>query len=156
MNSPSADGYYGNITAGPIFREIADKVYASSINIDPSVTELAVNKHSAPIVKNGNFKDIDNVLQKMGITFHSTAKESGWVSAEIQDSTIHMVSDNPQKMLRQGLMPDLHGMSAGDAVYLLENNHLRVTVKGFGAVAEQSLPVGTKFNKGQKVTLQLS
>src|SRR5208283_4091193 len=39
VNSPSTDGYYGNITAGPIFREIADKVYASSIGIDPSIND---------------------------------------------------------------------------------------------------------------------
>ncbi|HXP50154.1 MAG TPA: penicillin-binding protein [Bacteroidia bacterium] len=156
MNSPSSDGYYGNITAGPIFREIADKVYASSINIDPSVNSLATNKHASPFVKNGSFKDIDNVLQSMGITFHSSANGTGWVNAELQDSTIHITADNPQKMLKQGIMPDLHGMSAEDAVYLLENNHLRVTVKGMGAVAEQSLPVGTKFIKGQRILLQLS
>lgn len=156
MNSPSADGYYGNITAGPIFREIADKVYANSINIAPAVNSIAAVKHNAPAVKNGNFKDLNTVLAGMGLSFHNTAKENGWVSAELQDSTIHLVSDNPQKMLRQGIMPDLHGMSVEDAVYLLENSHIRVTVKGMGAVAQQSLPAGSKFNKGQKVILQLS
>lgn len=156
MNSPSTDGYYGNITAGPIFREIADKVYASSINIDPSVNSIAASRHSAPVVKNGSFRDMESVLQNMGISFHNTAKENGWADAELQDSTIHIVSDNPQKMLKQGVMPDLHGMSADDAVYLLENSHIRVTVKGMGAVAQQSIPAGTRFNKGEKITLSLS
>jgi len=156
MNSPSTDGYYGNVTAGPIFKEIADKVYASSINIDPAVNALAVNRHNDPPVKNGDFKDIFNVLQSMGINFHSPDKNSGWVVADVQDSTEHFSPYNPQKLLTQGIMPDLHGMNAEDAVYLLENNHLRVTIKGMGAVAEQSLPAGTKFVKGQKITLQLS
>ncbi len=157
MNSPSSDGYYGNITAGPIFREIADKVYASSIKIDPAVNAVAGNvKHNAPAVKNGDFKDIDNVLQSMNIAFRSSIKNGGYANVDLQDSTIHITSDNPQRMLTQGIMPDLHGMSAEDAVYLLENNHLKVTVKGMGAVAEQSLPAGTRFNKGQKILLQLS
>jgi len=156
MNSPSSDGYYGNITAGPIFREIADKVYASSIKIDPSVSSTAsANKHNAPAVKCGDFKDINNALNRMGIAFHGSGS-TGMVDASIQDSTVHIASASYQKMLKQGIMPDLHGMNAEDAVYLLENNHLKVTVKGMGSVAEQSLPAGTKFNKGQKVLLQLS
>ncbi len=157
MNSPSADGYYGNITAGPIFREIADKVYASSINIDPSVNSIAANnKHKEPVVKNGDFRDIHSVLQSMGIAFNGLNKNMGWVNVELQDSAIHIIPENPQRMLRQGIMPDLHGMSAEDAVYLLENNHLKVTVKGLGAVTGQSLDAGTKFIKGQRVLLQLS
>jgi len=156
MNSPSADGYYGNVTAGPIFKEIADKVYASSINIDPAVNALASKKHNDPAVKNGDFKDIYNVLQNMGINFHAPGATGGWVVTDVEDSTVHMSAYNPQKLLSQGVMPDLHGMNAEDAVYLLENNHIRVTIKGMGAVAEQSLPAGTKFIKGQKVTLQLS
>jgi len=156
MNSPSSDGYYGNITAGPIFREIADKVYASSIKIDPSVNTTALgNKHNDPMIKNGDFKDINTVLKSMGISFKMN-NSSGWVNASVQDSTINIASAGYQKMLKQGIMPDLHGMNAEDAVYLLENNHLRVTVKGMGAVVEQSLPAGTKFVKGQKILLQLS
>jgi cell division protein FtsI (penicillin-binding protein 3) len=156
MNSPSSDGYYGNITAGPIFREIADKVYASSIKIDPSVNSTAsADKHYDPMIKNGDYKDISTVLKSMGISFKMN-NNMGWVNASVQDSTINITSAGYQKMLKQGIMPDLHGMNAEDAVYLLENNHLKVTVKGMGAVAEQSLPAGTRFIKGQKVLLQLS
>ena len=156
MNSPSSDGYYGNITAGPIFREIADKVYASSIKIDPSVSSLASNTaHKDPPVKNGDFKDINIVLQKVNIPFRN-ASTTSWVETSIQDSTVHVSSADYQKMLNQGIMPDLHGMNAEDAVYLLENKHLRVTVKGMGAVAEQSLPAGARFAKGQKIVLQLT
>jgi cell division protein FtsI (penicillin-binding protein 3) len=155
MNSPSTDGYYGNVTAGPIFREIADKVYASSIKIDPAVNSLAANVHKDPVVKNGDFKDADNVMQRIGIPFHAVGNVS-WMAASVQDSTVHVASADFQKMLKQGIMPDLHGMNAEDAVYLLENNHLKVTVKGMGAVSDQSVPAGTRFNKGEKVTLQLS
>jgi cell division protein FtsI (penicillin-binding protein 3) len=47
-------------------------------------------------------------------------------------------------------------MNAEDAIYLLENCHLRVSVKGCGSVTEQSIEPGTKFTKGQTIYLRLS
>jgi len=155
VNSPSTDGYYGNVTAGPIFKEIADKVYASTITIDPAVNAGRIAKHNDPVVKSGDSKDTYNVLQNLNIPFISNVK-SGWIATEIQDSTVHVQSYNLQKELAQGIMPDLHGMNAQDAVYLLENYHIHVMIKGNGAVTEQSLPAGTKFSRGQRVTLVLS
>ncbi|HTB07898.1 MAG TPA: penicillin-binding protein [Bacteroidia bacterium] len=156
MNSPSTDGYYGNVTAGPIFKEIADKVYASSIAIDPAVNDPANHsRHKDPVVKNGISKDTYNVLQSLGVPYQSSAK-TGWVVSDVQDSTVHISSDNVQKLLSEGIIPELHGMNAQDAIYLLENNHIKVSIKGRGAVSEQSIPAGTKFNKGERITLLLS
>lgn len=33
VNAPSRNVYYGNLVAGPIFKEVADKVYANSLEI---------------------------------------------------------------------------------------------------------------------------
>ncbi len=43
-----------------------------------------------------------------------------------------------------------------DAVYVLENNGLLVTVVGRGKVSVQSIAPGTRIIKGQTITLQLS
>jgi cell division protein FtsI (penicillin-binding protein 3) len=55
-----------------------------------------------------------------------------------------------------GTMPDVTGMSAKDAVFLLEEMGLKVMINGKGPVSRQSLQPGTNINKGKIVILDLS
>jgi len=57
--------------------------------------------------------------------------------------------------LKKGMVPNLQGLSAKDALYLLENNGLNVKLQGFGEVKKQSLEAGTKFFKGSQIVLTL-
>jgi cell division protein FtsI (penicillin-binding protein 3) len=157
VNSPSTDGYYGNITAGPIFREIADKVYASSITIDPSIDDTshkAINNNL--FVKNGDANDTYKVFKALDVNCKSPSGLSPWLEFAIQDTTLTVNDWSPEKQLEKGIIPDLKNMNAEDAVYLLESAHLKVSVKGSGAVKEQSLEPGTIYVKGQRITLKLS
>ncbi|NJK83002.1 MAG: hypothetical protein HC912_03480 [Saprospiraceae bacterium] len=46
INRPREHGFYGADVAGPVFREIADKTFASKINLHKSINEMAAeNKH---------------------------------------------------------------------------------------------------------------
>jgi cell division protein FtsI (penicillin-binding protein 3) len=47
-------------------------------------------------------------------------------------------------------------MAGMDAVSLLENMGLKVMVSGNGRVRSQSLPEGTKLEKGTQIILELS
>jgi cell division protein FtsI (penicillin-binding protein 3) len=47
-------------------------------------------------------------------------------------------------------------MGLKDAVYLLENKGLKVTITGRGRVMNQSLAAGTNFNKNQNIALILN
>ena len=74
-----------------------------------------------------------------------------------KDSTRIIFSDNNiEGQLKKGIMPNLHGLSAKDALFLLENNGMHVQLQGFGSVQKQSIEAGQKFNKGNKITLTLS
>ena len=53
-------------------------------------------------------------------------------------------------------MPNLKGMTAMDAIYLLENLGVIVELQGRGKVKRQSLKAGTKIKEKQKVALTLS
>jgi cell division protein FtsI (penicillin-binding protein 3) len=157
VNSPSTDGYYGNITAGPIFREIADKVYASSIGIDPPIDDTTqTGRNNNLFVKSGNADDTYKVFDALDVKCKSSAVTSPWIEFNVQDSTLKVNEWNPQKQLAKGIIPDLKNMNAEDAIYLLENAHLKVSIIGSGAVREQSLEPGTNYAKGQKITLKLS
>ena len=56
---------------------------------------------------------------------------------------------------KSGLVPNVIGMGAKDAVYLLESKGLRVQIYGIGKVRSQSITGGSRIVKGQTVTLQL-
>lgn len=47
-------------------------------------------------------------------------------------------------------------MGARDAVYLLENAGLRVSLTGEGKVKRQSIPAGSRIVKGGGITIELN
>jgi len=61
----------------------------------------------------------------------------------------------PRK-INENIVPKLIGMTAKDAVFLLEDMGLIVRIQGSGYVKEQSLTAGTRVNKGHSITLKLS
>ena len=52
-------------------------------------------------------------------------------------------------------IPDVRGMGAIDAVYVLENLGLNVRLEGSGKVKSQSIPPGQKARKGNYITLKM-
>jgi hypothetical protein len=54
-----------------------------------------------------------------------------------------------------GTVPDVIGMGANDAVYLLEKSGLKTEMSGFGRVFRQSPIPGTPVAKGDPVSLEL-
>ena len=54
-----------------------------------------------------------------------------------------------------GIVPDVQGMGAADALYMLENAGLRVNISGHGKVTSQSLVAGSSFTKGQTISITL-
>jgi cell division protein FtsI (penicillin-binding protein 3) len=58
--------------------------------------------------------------------------------------------------VRQGAMPDTRGMGLKDVLYLLENKHLKVIVRGRGKVSMQSIEPGAPITKHQTVIIELN
>ena len=54
------------------------------------------------------------------------------------------------------VMPDLKGFPAKDALYILENMGLKVSIKGSGKVVKQSIPKGAPVKKNQEIKLTLT
>ena len=52
-------------------------------------------------------------------------------------------------------MPDVRGMGARDALYVLEREGLNVNIQGRGRVVEQSIPAGAVLQPGTTVILKL-
>lgn len=149
--NPRKGLYYGSYVAGPVFKEIADKVYASIIN--PGMEEEGKQTVKTTIVlKNGSHKASETVLKKLKVDYKELATDADWVVANY-DSTSIGLSELP---VSSKLVPKVTGMGLQDAVYLLENAGLKVVPMGKGRVKNQSIPAGSTFRKNQQIVLELS
>ena len=134
----------GGYMAGPVFRNFAEQVYANSIyltvnDIKPDSANIA-NYGMFPKAKRGpelptrevtNELGFDNVFEKLDARY------------------VNLNNVTP------GIVPDVQGMGAADALYMLENAGLRVNVSGLGKVTSQSLVAGSSFTKGQTISITL-
>lgn len=151
VNAPSNGVYYGNIVAGSVFKEISDKVYATTFYRDYKAENKDDNKIAAPEAGNGFRPDINEVLGDLKVRYKRTSKEE-WVATRESGDTIRLVGVD----LKKGLVPDVRGMSLRDAVYLLENSGLRVRYSGKGRVLRQSPEHGARVYEGSVVSLDMN
>ncbi len=151
VNAPSNGVYYGNIVAGSVFREIADKVYATRFYKDYRVAGKEEKKETAPEAGNGFRDDINEVLGDLDVRYRKTSRED-WVKTRENGDTIRLEGMD----LKKGLVPDVRGMSLRDAIYLLENSGLKVRFNGRGRVLRQSPEHGARVYEGSVVSLDMN
>jgi cell division protein FtsI (penicillin-binding protein 3) len=150
VNAPSNGVYYGNLVAGTVFREISDKVYATSFFSDYKADREEI-KPDAPEAGNGFRDDIDEVLSNLKVRYRRTA-DNDWVTTRENGDTIRLAGVK----VEDGVVPDVRGMSLRDAVYLLENSGLRVRYTGKGRVRRQSPEHGARSFEGATVSLDMN
>ncbi len=157
VSAPSGDSYYGGAVAGPVFKDVADKVYSTSLEIHKEINSLHPQFSSkAPSVKCGYQPEIETVLTTLKVKNSSNDAKAEWVSSSTKDSvSVNLFSNKTEEELKRGIVPNLVGMTARDVLFLLENNGMRVKLIGSGAVASQSISAGIPFTKGTQIILQL-
>ncbi|MFP4366169.1 MAG: penicillin-binding protein [Bacteroidales bacterium] len=152
VNSPSNNVYYGNLVAGPIFREIADKVYATSLDMHEPLMAKSRVEFDPPYSKSGNKKDLDLVMRHFGIPSNNISERAEWVTTTKLDSLVEL-SERP---VFDEFVPNVVDMSLSDALYLLENKGLTVRARGRGKVNSQSILPGAVVRPGQVINLEMS
>ncbi len=151
VNSPTSDVYYGNLVAGPVFQEIARKVYATSLDLQQELVHGDGYLAEIPFSKNGRRADLEKVLKELDIPL-TAEPEATWVQTTKKDE---FVQAEPLT-IRDNLVPNVKEMGARDALFLLENAGLKVIIRGRGKVLEQSIPPGSRIVRGQKIVLTMS
>lgn len=152
VNAPSRGVYYGALVAAPVFKEIADKVFATDLDVHPSLALLSPAASAAPSAMAGYKSDLLYLCKALGIR-NQSAGDNPWVMVN-NDQEFKMV--DAQINEQPGVVPNVKGMGLRDAIYLLENCGLQVIVTGSGAVFSQSLTPGTNIEKGQTISIALS
>jgi cell division protein FtsI (penicillin-binding protein 3) len=136
---PGEGGFYATQVAAPVFKEIADIVYATRRNIYPG-TKPTLN---SMIAREAVTSKKQELYTAQGINM------AGLINGETSLQSFEAFAS-------QKKVPDVKGMGAKDAVFLLENMGFVVKIVGRGLVKKQSLSPGTTFNKGNHIYLTMS
>lgn len=153
INRPNkTKGFYGNQVAGPVFKSIADKVYAMTYSMHPAIESEDKFEPKVPLSLNGNKKDLDEVFGALNFEVVNKDIASKWVMTSRKDSVI----EYKYRRVKKYLVPNVKGMGIQDALYILENAGLKVTVRGIGSVQKQSVRPGAYFKRGDRITIELS
>ena len=150
INDPR-NGYYGAQVSGPVFREVADRVYASDISMyDVMKDQKLAGNIKMPSAKAGEKKATLRVYKAFGIKtlFAANAEQ---VTVDTNQGVI-----NPEIRIVEGSVPDVSGMGLKDALYVLGNSGFRPIVRGSGKVMKQSIIPGTRVGKGYPIVLELN
>ncbi len=151
VNAPSSGVYYGNLVAGQVFKEIADKVYSTSIDLQKDSYLVENANKEAPYSRNGSKKDLVSALNQLNIHHIDLGANSDWISTHKKDTVIEFNN----RYVKNATVPNVKGMGAKDALYILENIGLNVVIKGRGSVGQQSIQPDTPFRKGDRIVLNL-
>lgn len=144
------NGYYGGTIAGPVFRELADMVYANDLDMHSSFEELRlVGNTELPPTLRGSKNAVLTVYDAMGIKTRYASSD-----APAGVDTIKGIPFNDEP-IREGVVPDVEGMGLVDALYALENAGYPANVKGKGKVVKQSLAAGQQVPSGTSVSIEL-
>lgn len=152
ISNPMGGKYYGASVSAPVFKEIAEKVYATELGITDETANYPANADKYTKASMAWYEDVNDYCTMAGVRMVDAELNSEWVkvthsvnggvamkSVELDDETV----------------PDLTGMNVMDAVYLIESMGWKVSFSGRGLVESQSVKAGTKLEKGKTISLKL-
>lgn len=148
----------GGGMSGVVFHDIAEGIMAQSLKLEAADARDSLSI-LIPQVKNGNMLAASYVLDHLGIK-----QQSNWDGSYLNGNPIwgHAFESGGRTIalhrvpeVDKSIMPDVHGMGAKDAVYLIESRGVKVKLNGRGKVMEQSIGAGQHIKKGMVCSLRL-
>ena len=146
----------GGGMSGVVFHHISEGVMARNLKLDVKDAHDS-SSVGIPDVKSGNILDANYVLRYLDIKTNKSWSGSYangnpiWGKAERQSDLIAL----QQVQIDKNTVPDVTGMGARDAVYLLESLGLKVRLHGRGKVRSQSYSAGKQITAGSECVLNL-
>jgi cell division protein FtsI (penicillin-binding protein 3) len=152
IKNPRGWYQYGSSVAAPVFKEIADNIYARDINLHhPMETrKFAALGEALPVIRAGHQQELTMLCNELGISNHSLTEEE-WVKTSRTGNAVNW----KRSLAGKDLVPDVTGMTFRDAIFLLEKSGLRVFYEGKGRVVQQSLTPGARVGKGDRIYIRL-
>jgi cell division protein FtsI (penicillin-binding protein 3) len=150
-NKAHAAKFYGAAVAGPVFKEISDRLFTLYVKQNNQLYAAASQKDTGSFQYMGNANEVKHVFEKLKIKYAVASRESEMVSVIGQNGNAAAYNVSfPQKQ-----MPLLKGLALKDAVAVCEHIGLKVAVNGKGKVITQSVEPGNPIARGQLINIQL-
>ncbi|MEP6583583.1 MAG: penicillin-binding protein [Ginsengibacter sp.] len=145
---------YGGVVSGPVFKDVADRIYANEFSNDLR-NNIENKADSNTYMAYGLKPDLNKLFNLFQYASDDSATSGAWRTMALrgrhaQLNTAYSIASPARKV------PDVTGLGLKDAVYLLENLGLKVIASGRGKVSHQSLPESADFIKGQSINIQLN
>ena len=141
---------YGAKVSGTVFAAVANKVFASDLKYHDAINEAAQKSETLPIIKAGYKSDISKSLTEMGY-MHEFSDGGDWAGESKSVKTIQL----KDRVIHKNVIPNVKGMTAKDAVYLLESMGYIVEMSGYGKVVFQSVQEGESVEMGRLIQIVL-
>ena len=146
----------GGGMSGLVFHHISEGVMAQNLKLDVDDARDTLSI-MVPDVKGGDLVAANYVLDNLGVKTNTNWSGSyaegnpvwGKIIKTNKDVTLASVST------QKGIIPDVLGMGARDAVYLLESRGVKVKLRGRGKVKSQSIYAGTAIKQGMVCELNM-
>lgn len=152
ISNPRGGKYYGGTVSAPVFKDLAEKIYATQLGV---VEETEVYESNSDAFIKSSMVDYNDWLtycNNENVPFVDNVDSEKWVKVNAVADNVYV---NPVE-IEEGKIPNVIGMNATDAVGLLESMGLKVTFSGFGRVKSQSVKAGSELRKGSVINLVLS
>lgn len=151
MREPKKGYPSGGLMAGSVFKSIAEQTMALKSTLKPAMLENDTTIHYSffPYLKDGNYPALKTVLSQLNLNI--SPESTDWVKATAQART---ATAEPLRVYKNSV-PDLKGMGAKDAMFLLGKLGLKVQMSGRGKVVSQNLLPGTTVSRGEIIKINL-
>jgi cell division protein FtsI (penicillin-binding protein 3) len=147
---PHAPMHFGGQLAAPVFKEVANKVYAMYVRRKQK-NKINYIADSSNHNYAGYAPEIKTLLSKLDIKYKDSA-HGNWTSVNANGNALVLGTNT----VNAKVMPDVKNMNLRDALYILENLGIKVNYKGRGKVLMQDIVPGTVVTKNQSITLLLN
>ncbi len=152
MDNPQGDAestYSRQVTA-PVFREIADNIYARDMKLQRRLSgKLPDSLNNAKLSHFLHPNDHEILSANFGLP--KVEEDGRWVQFNLDKK----VATNVPVSFVAKTVPNVVGMTLRDAIFNLENRGFKVRASGYGRVLAQSLAAGTPAIKNAIVKLTL-
>jgi len=149
-NKMHAKKIYGGVVAGPVFKEVADALFAGKLQQSGILAQRATD--SLKYAFGGLAKSLDRVATNLNIGYYDSSK--GYKVAALEKE-INQREVLKARQAEIGTMPDLTGLGLKDALEYCENQGWKLVVKGSGRIISQSILPGNTVSRGQTIRVEL-
>jgi cell division protein FtsI (penicillin-binding protein 3) len=152
-NKPHAYPFYGASVAGPVFKEISDRLYSTYIHNKTNTTPTIALKDSQAFQYAISKSSLQAIAKKINLSYQdSSTATNHWVNV----NGVGKLAKVAAKTISDSTMPDISGLKLQDALWLCEKKGLQVKCIGKGRVVKQSIAQGSYITKGQPILIELN